>query len=1196
MPGEDATISLGIDASQAKRGEQEYRRSMDSIKKSSKEGAGEVDNTSSAFKRMSNTIAGLKPVIAGFVAAFSLREVVRAGAEMQNLNARLLALTGSSRNAGEAMRFLRQTAQQQSVDLIDLANGYSRLLPSVQSNIISMEEMRTILQLANDNIKAFGLSTAETQGLFLGLSQTFGSGTVTMEDLRQVTDRLPGLLNKTAEAAGLTVNEFKKLVSEGTLTADLLKGPLLQALKANEGAAKEMSGTFDSATIAMKNAWRDLLALIADTGTLDFVVGIFQGLADTMTLLGTAILKVRILFNQLTGDTDELIKLQKRYIESLDDLDARILKRMGLEQEIIELEVQGQKEKEKGLKGQGDAAKAAEEAQKALAKIVTETLTPTEKYKKTVEEIERLRPFAKSVEEMTALDRAITKAGEELEEAKKKATEAAEETGGIAEAFENAVGDMKDASDDFFTDFFKGKINDATSLFDRMKDAFARMLGEMATLAITRPILLPIAMSVGGALGVPSDALGQVAQGFGGGGAGGLSGIDALSGVKSVLGLSGGSFLGGFGAVNQFGANYLGTGLPGLAGGATSLGLSGILAGGGIGGLGASLLGLGNENPLVNTGASLAGGYLASLALTPILGPFAPILGGFAGSALAGLFGKKPSSKLQTGEVDLTTGQIIGRTGLTGKKFSQENFDAVTQYSDFAASVANAFTGGRGLDSTLGIGIGGRGYSLQFGDGPQQQFASDPKKFAGEIVRFIAENIDDLDETLETALGNISFDDLEAGLNDLDFALNFTNLALAPKKISAMEQALIDLEDSTNEAAKTARRLGLEEERVYELRDQQLATLRSDFGANIQARILSITDPEAAALQQLDTAYATIRRDAIAIGFNLAEVEKAYGVERLRIVEQYRDQEVEAAQSAFEDIRRYRESILVSSSVSGLSSEERRREAVRQFTLVQGRYASGDASFQDVQTSINNLLDASKDYYSFTEGYFADQASALAYLETIEKGNTAANDNQAKLVDIGAQQTKLLEGILEGVSRQLVDAASLANDPRLLRSGESFGDLSGAFNTKNQLPALLVRQFKLQSGYDFSDPTNAGSNFASFAAKNPAALSLFNELVKSVGGVPQYANGGYVRGGVPGRDSVLGMLKPGEYVVPVGGLGRNVANDNVVASINRVVKELSELRAMMFVQNNRSADAIEDMSQRLGGIEKAANRTTQRRN
>lgn len=237
-------------------------KSFDGLKKS-------VIDSINPFKALGTVIAGVGIAKLG-------TGMVKAASDMQKLNARLVATTGSVENAAEAMQFLRTTAEKQSVDLLNLADGYNRLLPAVKGGKISMEEMRTTLKLVNDNILAFGLSTENTRDLFYGLSQVLTSGTVTMEDMRQVTEKLPGSFDLIATSMGESTNSLRDLIGTGTVTADQLLPHLMKALEANEGAAGKMANTFSAASARMGNSFRDAAANIAkESGFLDaLVVGI----------------------------------------------------------------------------------------------------------------------------------------------------------------------------------------------------------------------------------------------------------------------------------------------------------------------------------------------------------------------------------------------------------------------------------------------------------------------------------------------------------------------------------------------------------------------------------------------------------------------------------------------------------------------------------------------------------------------------------------------------------------------------------------------------------------------------------------------------------------------------------------------------------------------------------------------------------
>lgn len=114
--------------------------------------------------------------------------------------------------------------------------------------------------------------------------------------------------------------------------------------------------------------------------------------------------------------------------------------------------------------------------------------------------------------------------------------------------------------------------------------------------------------------------------------------ISSLSKVGSIFDTS--TVPGGFNGINTWGANNLGTALPGVEGtgllGGTSL--TGIGAGAGIGGL------VGMFNPLAkgSTAGSIAG--TVGGAIGSAFGPIGSLAGGFIGSSLGGLLGgkKKP--------------------------------------------------------------------------------------------------------------------------------------------------------------------------------------------------------------------------------------------------------------------------------------------------------------------------------------------------------------------------------------------------------------------------------------------------------------------------------------------------------------------------------------------------------------------------
>lgn len=1189
-----------------------------------------------------------------FAAAFSLQSLVQAGSDMQGLRARLEGLTGSAENAAEAMEFLRQTAALQKVDLLDVSDAYGRLLPSVDAGVLSMGEMREILRLTNDSIKAFQLGTGEAQGVFLGLSQLLGSGTVTMEDLRQVTDRMPGTISRLAAATGMTVAELKKMVATGTLTAEQLKGPLIEAMEKNAGAAKKLGATLQSVVIDFKNTWRDFGDTLSNTGVLHVTSKIIQLLSFSFKGLSLAVIGARIEFNLLTGDKKEAMELDKKF------------QKLKQEEVVLAETILGlNKENRSAQTGLASAIDKNTKLLKADAEAKATSIKMTEELKKKSEQLAnqmeetnlnlvlqiqkmKLDPSGENnlasqlaeVEDKAYRNAAAFKAlGKEgknllettkmltieqynLEKAQERSKKAAEE---MTKAIDHAWENIQDAAADAVLKF----DGDMDAMVDIAKKAGA----EMATALIIKPALAQGAGFALNSLGFAQTAF-QVsggAYGSAGGAAGGAAGgsgtlSNLSSGASLLSNFSGG---GGFAttALDKFGSlfgignsNFIGPMQNGgLAGGLSQYssftngsfgGGLGASAGGFIGNLGANAVFGADRGIGANIGGSI-GAIAGSFIPVPILGP---IIGSFIGNAIGGLFGNnKPSSKLQAGNVDLTTGILSGRTGLggvdpnnPGKKFSKENYDAVTSLAAFAAQISNTLSGGAGINKTLGIEVGNRnGLGFKLGEGELQSFGQDKGKFIEGLIKALVGEIPNISKNIETAVKNIDFADTEKALKDLDFALAFDNLDFAPKKATALEEAMKNLNEQVDEAAKRAKRLGLEEKKVFDARDKQVGQLRSDFNASIKARSLGITDPRAAAINNLDAEFTGIRRDAFAIGGDLAAVEKLYGLERVKIAEQYAQDATAAVKSQYDDIRKFRESIMVSSTLSGLSVENRRSTALNQLAEVKVRYASGEATFNDVQESINTLLDASKAYFGFSEGYYKDQAAQLDYLSSIESDAKKAFDVQAAALGESKTQTGLLQEIAKGVSSQLVGAGGIsANDARLFRASDDKAAIAKAFNTKNQLPELLVRQLKVQSGFNFNDPANADRTYAQFAQTNPAALKIFNQLVSAVGGLPQFANGGSFNAGM----AIVGergpelvnfeasgrVLSNGETRAALSGSSSgNSGSDSsaVVAALQDAIEEIRALREQSALQSEQ----MQEMAMRLGGIEKTANRQSQRR-
>lgn len=264
----------------------------------------------------------------------------------------------------------------------------------------------------------------------------------------------------------------------------------------------------------------------------------------------------------------------------------------------------------------------------------------------------------------------------------------------LAATGERAADDIgRSLTDALLRGFEKGE-GFADNLAETMRNLFGSM--------VLKPIIQPIVRS---AAGLVTGALGSLLPG-----AAAASGGAASTGYESAIG----SILSGAGSF-----------VTGMVGEATS----------GI----ASMLG-------ASTGVATGIGAFAAAAV--------PVIGAIA--ALAGLFGGKPSDKSANGIIDLSSGDVLERGGMTGKKAPSAETKAAR---DAMLGQAGAWAGvlrqlGGEIAGELRFSVGERdGLRADFGaDGSKEIVDTDTERFFGRLFDAMTARATGLDAAVRTLL------------------------------------------------------------------------------------------------------------------------------------------------------------------------------------------------------------------------------------------------------------------------------------------------------------------------------------------------------------------------------------------------------------------------------------------------------------
>jgi len=190
-------------------------------------------------------------------------------ADIEKLQNGLIAIMGSSEEAGIEMEKLRKVAENPGLALPEVVKA-SASLQSVGMNADAARE--TITQFGNAVARAGG-GAEQFDGVVLALSQISAVGKVTQEDLNQIKERLP-------EFARVMKEEFGVVTAEGIRELGISSEEFIKrsvgALGNLERANSGLANTFDNLQDNVSASLAELGKAINETLNLESVVASFS--------------------------------------------------------------------------------------------------------------------------------------------------------------------------------------------------------------------------------------------------------------------------------------------------------------------------------------------------------------------------------------------------------------------------------------------------------------------------------------------------------------------------------------------------------------------------------------------------------------------------------------------------------------------------------------------------------------------------------------------------------------------------------------------------------------------------------------------------------------------------------------------------------------------------------------------------------
>lgn len=273
---------------------------------------------------MRGSLAGLGAA-AGVGSLTNLAQsVVNVGTQMQTLRTTMTVVTGSSEKAGEALQFVRQTADRLGFGTAELTKSYTQLMAASQGTVLAGEKTRDIFTAVATAGRSLGLSTDQMNGALLAVQQMMSKGTVQAEELRgQLGERLPGAFQIAARAMGVTTQELGKMLEQGqVLATDFLPRFAAQLQKELGGGVDAASKTAVAAFARFQNALTDMANNIAQSGVLELLARLANAFAAVIQQVNGAALGIQEATRTYQQAMSDLAKAQSISLMPTGDIEA----------------------------------------------------------------------------------------------------------------------------------------------------------------------------------------------------------------------------------------------------------------------------------------------------------------------------------------------------------------------------------------------------------------------------------------------------------------------------------------------------------------------------------------------------------------------------------------------------------------------------------------------------------------------------------------------------------------------------------------------------------------------------------------------------------------------------------------------------------------------------------------------------------
>ena len=221
------------------------------------------NKTGAAFKKFRGDVDSTKNAIASLrnqiIAAFGVREIIRAGDTFVNVQNRMMALSGSAEKTADAMAHMKRIANESRSDFDAIGTLFTRLTIATQELGVSQNDIAKATQTVANTFVIAGAESSEAANSARQLAQGLASGALRGDELRSVMENNVILSNLLADGLGITIGQLRDFGKEGKLTAQAILPILINSVDETTKTVQNMDLTIGQSMTLLRTNFTTLI-------------------------------------------------------------------------------------------------------------------------------------------------------------------------------------------------------------------------------------------------------------------------------------------------------------------------------------------------------------------------------------------------------------------------------------------------------------------------------------------------------------------------------------------------------------------------------------------------------------------------------------------------------------------------------------------------------------------------------------------------------------------------------------------------------------------------------------------------------------------------------------------------------------------------------------------------------------------------